>query len=742
MNQVPKTAFLGILAALLLWSGIPNSASWQWTFVGGAGWAGILVILSGIGICWGPRLGQDWIPAVAWLGLGIPVVMSHWPVQSAGAWWLLGLHGGAVYGVMAVARDPQQWRWLWRGLGVWAVLWSGISLGLWLTGWGQFLGQNAQPLGHPNYGAGYAVLLLPVVVALAWRERHWLWGLGIAGLAGALITTQSRGGGLGLALMAVGIVVQGLLGSRKHWCWGALGGLAALGLALANPRWRAMGGGSPYRQVVWTAVQGIIQDHLGLGTGPGTSAWVYPRYRPDWAGGEAEAVWQLHTTVGQVTAEVGLLGIGIVLGLGWWLWGRIKGGDRLWLTAVGYSGLGYSGLLLTDYQLDVAGITGLMVLLVAMTLAPQTLPPKTLPIPDPKRRWALGVLIVSLCLNLPRYGAWWISSNAYHHWASLPRQERSPHILIPALRRAEQWFPWDPLYPLTLGWLTGDPQDLQRAQSLAPHEEYLSTQLGWLFLTRDPAQALAQFQRSHDLVPSRLGIASGLGFAKLARGENGIPELVQDIIRHPHLVGSAWYGQYLTPAQQQDLRAAVLDRYATLIPQFPHHPFLPVHGAFVAWWWGDPERAATWNPGGSSFLDLLILADQGNRPQVQQRILQLPVSPATLLLMAWADPQHRSDWLAALGDPGLRELATTTLTGDPEIRSWLQHPLWQQTYLASRGYLVLGTYRRADMPIVSDRFGIPVHRLFQDIWQDWLSVPPFVPDLDRALIGIPKNPRN
>ncbi|MEN9206409.1 MAG: hypothetical protein Q6K70_11440, partial [Thermostichales cyanobacterium DRC_bins_46] len=150
---MPKTACLGILASLLLWSGIPNSATWQWTWLGGSLWAGVLVLLAGIGILWGPRLGQglDQALGLGWLGLGIPVLTSRWPMQGLWCWWLVGLHGLAVYGVMAVARDEGQRRWLGRGLGIWAGLWSGISLGLWLGGWGQFLGQNAQPLGHPNY---------------------------------------------------------------------------------------------------------------------------------------------------------------------------------------------------------------------------------------------------------------------------------------------------------------------------------------------------------------------------------------------------------------------------------------------------------------------------------------------------------------------------------------------------------------------------------------------------------------
>ncbi|MEN9271191.1 MAG: hypothetical protein Q6L49_10580 [Thermostichales cyanobacterium HHBFW_bins_127] len=717
---MPKTACLGILASLLLWSGIPNSATWQWTWLGGSLWAGVLVLLAGIGILWGPRLGQglDQALGLGWLGLGIPVLTSRWPMQGLWCWWLVGLHGLAVYGVMAVARDEGQRRWLGRGLGIWAGLWSGISLGLWLGGWGQFLGQNAQPLGHPNYVAGYGLLLLPVVVMLAWQERFWGWWPVAAGLGGVILTTQSRGGGLGLGLIAGTLLLQGLWRSRQHWLWAILGAAGSLALALANPRWQALGAGSPYRRVVWTAIQGILQDHLWLGTGPGTSAWIYPRYRPAWAGGEAVAVWQLHTTPGQVLVEVGLWGTGIVLVLGWlaWRWGRGRTWDG-WLQALFYGLLGYSGLLLTDYQLDVAAISGLLVLLIGITLAPQAANPW----PRAWRLLTLTLLALSLLLHLPRYSAWQISAQA------------PPNQLIPALRQAHQRFPTDPLYPLTLGWLTRDPQWFHQAQALAPYDEYLSTQLGWL----DPAQAIPQFQHSYDLLPSRLGIPSALGLAKLAQGENGIPYLVRDILRHPHLAASNWYAQSLTAEHLLTLHTSILKAYQELLPRFPHYPFLTTQAAILAWWFRDPEGQQRWS---HPWVDLLRIADSGDRPRLIQALVQQPVNRNTLLLMAWADADQRQTWLNALGDPQLAELAATTLAGDPDFRAWLGHPLWQQQYVASRGYLVLGTYRRADMPIVTDLVGIPVHRLWQQEWGEFLDVPPFVPDWDQALATLAAAP--
>ncbi|GAB4214877.1 MAG: hypothetical protein OHK0012_13750 [Synechococcales cyanobacterium] len=541
-----------------------------------------------------------------------------------------------------------------------------------------------------------------------------------------------------LLMAGLWLVWQGrLLQGRWRWSWVGVG--LAVALAASNPRWRQLGTVSSYRSVVGEAIAGIWRDHVWTGSGPGTSAWIYPAYRPDWAGREAEAVWQLHTTFGQIVAEGGLVGLAMLVGLVamagrlLWranvLWPQLDAGDRAWMQALGYGAVGYGALALTDYQLDVPVISSLGIILLGVVLA--ILTPGNAPQPGSRRPWlpvGLGLLWLGLmAVQVPRYGAWAVASSGFQALSTRPEETRA------ALLTAQRWQPRDPFYPLMLGYLTRDPDWLRRAQTLAPMEEYLSTNLGWLMWERDPAEAAAQFQRSVELVPARPFVLTGWGISRLRQGQPGLPMLVADVMRHPHLIASPWYREHLSPEERQTWQTLVLQTYGDWIERWPQLTFLRTNGAAVAWYLGDLSLAQQWHPAQMDLLSALIAARADRRDQTIQLLQQLQPNPATLLLMAWADPTHRPQWLGGLGDPGFAQAVAQSLLGDPDLATWMQAPLWQQTYRPSRGYVVLGTYRRADAPVVADLMPIPINRLIQDYWGDPFTVPGFSPAFDQAI---------
>ncbi|NJL43338.1 MAG: hypothetical protein HC935_08610 [Pseudanabaena sp. SU_2_4] len=117
-------------------------------------------------------------------------------------------------------------------------------------------------------------------------------------------------------------------------------------------------------------------DHLAFGAGPGSAALLYQHYRPDWAGREAEMMFQLHSTPVQIWAELGSAGvltsaIAILALLGLFIrlhfcasWQRDR--THQVITYALFGGLlAYGVQAITDYQLDVFAISGSLVITIA-----------------------------------------------------------------------------------------------------------------------------------------------------------------------------------------------------------------------------------------------------------------------------------------------------------------------------------------------------------------------------------------
>lgn len=199
---------------------------------------------------------------------------------------------------------------------------------------------------NENHFAVFATLVLPVVLALAARDRFravaagrpsspaGLHLLAAALLAAAVVMCRSRAGAAVLALeIAVGVGLCGLL-ARQHPFLGIPGGFGgkgsgalAIGVAVA---FAIAAFAREWRQVEtiareWTFRSGILRDALAMwrnhwvwGTGPGTFSAVYPYYQsPAFAG---QTILHAHSEPVQFLSEFGVaggawIGMAILLGL-------------------------------------------------------------------------------------------------------------------------------------------------------------------------------------------------------------------------------------------------------------------------------------------------------------------------------------------------------------------------------------------------------------------------------------------
>ncbi|MDW8203273.1 MAG: O-antigen ligase family protein, partial [Cyanobacteriota bacterium SKYGB_h_bin112] len=432
--------------------------------------------------------------------------------------------------------------------------------------------RNWAPIGHQNYVAGYLLLAIPLLAGLALTQvgwQRWLWvtatGLGLVDL----YTTNSRGGWLGL-LVAVTVVGSLWLWQRQRWLIGV--GLVpiAIGLVFVNERLRGaivtLLRGQSSGELAFRAINTVVGwriglDHPWLGAGLGSVPLLYQRYRPIWAGREAELAYQLHSTPIQLWAELGLWGVvtavSVFLMLAYLSLRSLRQHHPLTISLL--SGLlAYSVMALTDYQLDNLSISGTIVLYVAL-LASQyreqapKLAGTTIDLTPssnhrhlaPKLALATVALLIAASLWLwPIHYAWSLSSQGF---AALNRQDFT--TFSQRLEQAQRWAPWEPYYPNQLGWVVGnvgletkDPKAiqvgiraLQRSLAVAPDQEFASTNLGWLLMTQDPQTAMGAFLRSAQLAPAKRGIFYRLGMSLIAQGKTNlaITAFTLELLRDP-----------------------------------------------------------------------------------------------------------------------------------------------------------------------------------------------------------------
>lgn len=677
--------------------------------------------------------------------------------------------------------------------------------------------RNWAPMGHQNYVAGFLLLSLPLLGVLAWQapprdlwwRSRWFWLVGVVLGIVDLYSTNSRGGWLGL--LAILIIVLPVVGRqlRQRWSWGQhwLGHPWIMGtgilvfmvgfLLLTNARLRrsltALGQGAEGTELAYrwiTSEAGWLMGwaHPLTGHGAGSVPLVYQQYRPPWAGREAELVFQLHNTPMQLWAELGVWGIAsFVLLIGlllYWLVRRrrwlnsLEPGDRPWVLGLYAAFTGYGVLSLTDYQVDNIGIAGVLIfeLVLLTTLIRKGL--RQSPLPRLRFRYAVGItgiglgLVFAMALWLiPIQRAWQLSSHGF-----LALQEETPNWeeFAEHLTRAQELAPWEPYYPLQLGWNLGNralrvaPLDqreslitqaiaeFNRGNRISPNQEFGHSNVGWLYLRDEPRGAIYPFAHATQLVPAKRGNFLGLGLSLLYLNETalGVKALTLEALRDPSFITSPLWRQSLLAPLYPQVFKAVSDRYQALQAEFPVTNTTGRYArqvyAILQWWEQDYNQAkqtlkALPEAFQSRILwDLIQFKEAHFQPPEFEEIHQL--RPDQLFFLAWRSPDNRPRflqiaWVKATGKSlpadQMNELIQS-ISNAVNAREQIGFDTW----LRSLSPEVAVTFQRAGFGVLSRHIDGPqpvdffvssqnlvLASLFQGLWPSNI----FLPDLDKAL---------
>lgn len=836
------TALSGALFTLL-----PDSHSlmvaWPWVFI----WQVILVlpILWFLqNLAYQRRIqplgnGFDGVILLLLLGLGISGTFSEFPNQARWFGWAAVGGCAALYALNAWLRTRDRQQRLLQWLGYFTVIFITWSLLLWLKDTifpeyiriqefntqGLSIGldhrdielRNWAPMGHQNYVAGFLLLTLPLLGALAWQANHgdrwwrtrWFWLGGLSLGLVDLYSTNSRGGWLGLITILVMIIPILWQQWRQRWPWAqswffhpwiiapGITLAIALFLFLANSRLRRSflalsqgyeGTELAYRWITSYAGWFMGWEHPLTGHGLGTVPLIYQKYRPIWAGREAELVFQLHNTPMQIWAELGLWGVASLLLLVslllYWLIQRhrwlpnLDPGDRPWVLAL-YAALGgYAVLSLTDYQLDNLGITG--VLIVELALLTTLIRTGLGQFPPPRTRFrytltivgiSLGIVLAMILWLIPIQRAWQLSSQGF-----LALLEETPNwaLFTEKLTAAQRLAPWEPYYPLQLGWNLGnralrgtdsdDPQSLitqaiaefNLGNRLSPDQEFGHSNVGWLYLRTDPRGALYPFGQASQLVPAKRGNFLGLSLSLLYLNQKSLATeaLTLEALRDPSFITSPlWREPLLAPLYPQVLQA-LSDRYQTLQTDFPvTNPtgrYARQVYAVLQWWQKDYAGALSALKALPPQFQSALLQDL---IAFEQKDFQMPafaniqdLRPDQLFLLAWGSSQNR---------PRLLQVAWDKATQSPLPANQMEELLDSisdaesnaettafDTWLRLKSPGVAVTFQRAGFGVLSRHIDGPqpidffvssqnlvLSSLFQGLWPSNI----FLPDLDKAL---------
>ena len=192
---------------------------------------------------------------------------------------------------------------------------------------GMLHGRASGSFGIPNSLAGYLLLLLPAVGALAWRrgatptERIW-WGWVAAVMLLGLLLTISRGAWLALA---VALTLWPLLAARGTWARrlrlmivmltaiAVIGGAIYWKSPMARARFTALvrQGGEVTRPVMWRGAWMLFRDAPLLGTGAASYNVLFDRHRP--AGFRDEPLWA-HNEYLNTLSDYGVAGFVLFFG--------------------------------------------------------------------------------------------------------------------------------------------------------------------------------------------------------------------------------------------------------------------------------------------------------------------------------------------------------------------------------------------------------------------------------------------
>ncbi len=748
----PLLAFL-VAAFYCLFTLFPDSSTWMLSYPGVIFWqfalltpvvALIMQIFSGTGRWLG--LGLDRLVVAGTIALIQSGFTALFPQQAR--WYGIAAMGliAALYACNDWLNDRTRRQRILTFQGILQLCFIGVSLSLWtfqtalpelnrLQGLEQGFGialpfsfeqietRNWAPIGHQNYVAGYLTLAIPSLVGLGLRavggSKRWIWfGGAVLGMID-LYTTSSRAGLMGLGLgvvLTMGLLLgrsnpmttpSGWVVPKKYLLLGSGGFLGTIALILFRTgRLQGLstataGGYVPgelaYR-LITNAVGLAMGNHAPLaGTGIGSAVHVYARFRPVWAGREAELAYQLHSTPAQLWGELGILGLGVWVGvLGWLGYVWWQGRDRFSpLTHSLFTALfAYSFQSLTDYQLDNLGISGTIVIFIAAIAAELRsaeldvepgVEPGVKPVgiqaskrtsilqPKPVALGITGLLLAAIVWLIPIDRAWMISKQGFEAIATIENPELKPdertaaiNTFTQSLETAHQLVPWEPYYLQQLAWVLGDLgqktsnpdfitrsiQAFETARESAPYQEFVYTSLGFLRLDRNPKAATEALKKATQLVPAKRGgfEALGLSLVLQQKPDLAIDAFALELTRNPKALPtlSRWKG---TPLES--LILPVIQRsdalYSDLINQ-AQDPKLIRHlrscrGA-LRWWTGNPSGAkADADASDYSFLKAILSLGEQSRANPKQRTpinleaLKPSLLPQTIAaLTAWNDP--------------------------------------------------------------------------------------------------------
>jgi len=470
---------------------------------------------------------QPWLLAIVVAAAAILLSALTSPYRGPSLLWSSPLLAGlAVFLVLFDwlhrAPDPAVRRLaLFRAMGVFLAIVAVVSLGRWAAGlpglsFAQIVdARNPYPLGHSNYTAGLALLLLPAAAALAWSSSgraRWGWSLAAVLALALLVTSGSRGGLIGLAVLLFAALAAARLGWKKTLALAAAAVVAALLLAFAHPRTRAMfrhadpsvsNVSNVQRQAMFEAGCAMGTARPLLGWGPGTTPLAFPRFRADLKGG-VEDVLQLHSLPVQLWAELGaagLVGLAALLVFAW------RHTARFPAAAVALAG--YLGFALTDYQLDVPVFAFALAAFAAL-LAPPAAPP--VPATPTTLDWIVRLALVA--------------------FAGFARSDPSPGFNVRALALAP-----DATHHAEAVEL------LNLSLALNPDQEIAHFNLGWLLVVERPDLAERHFLAAAHLVPDKGGVYFGLGLARLNQGRrpDAAAAFALECVNDPAFLVSPWW---------------------------------------------------------------------------------------------------------------------------------------------------------------------------------------------------------
>jgi uncharacterized protein involved in response to NO len=646
--------------------------------------------------------------------------------------------------------------------------------------------RNWAPFGHQNYVAGYIVLNLPILICLAMIDKtrwRWFWWLGVCLALGVLYTTSSRAGWLGLAVIGGPTFLLLLLKRGTSNLLRFLGGcglLVGLGsLFVINDRLRSLlsptvvqeGGETAYRFI--TNITGWLMGlaHPLFGVGLGGVPLLYQTYRPNWAGREAEALYQLHSTPAQIWAELGIGGMLIVLGLlvwmGWWgvkLWQKrtmLSAGDRLFIWSTYTAFAGYGIVSLTDFQLDVVGISGTLIIYTIILLSTLREYYPEQPIKQAQGwlkqwRWAvLGLLLAIGIWLIPILRAWQLSSLAFS-----ALDQKQVDIFVSRLEEAQKLAPWEPYYPYQLGWNLGQqgvqtqnaPALVKAAQAMvqgnkaSPYQEFGQSNLGWLQLfTGQTKQATGSFRQAAQLLPAKKGGFHSLGLSLLGQGKTDLATeaFALEILRDPMwLTSPVWRSAQLSPAYPkiQQRAIALYDQLLQGVDsKSPIKGYLHQCLGSIYWWQGDVRQAQqVWKQWGTPLSKVLLEVSDG-KPFPTQTIAQ-PKTATDFLFKAWQDPQQRSQWVAqsllyansAVSDPKQVEQLVASMGQAKTFDAWVKQAAPPREWRRERaGFGVLS--RHIDGTIPKDFYPIVENSITTQFFAEVFPSPFYLPELDKAL---------